>query len=120
MARNSTKTIGFFDFGIYTCAMAYSIDQQTSYFLKQRGLTLDDLKGHPQWDDISLLVRVKEDFGYDFNKSEASVWGAYWSIVYKWKKSLKKKHLDKLYMMVENISTRKAHIKAQILKHRKS
>ena len=80
--------------------------QLIGYWLKSRGLTLNDLEKHKQLDDLILLLKIKQQTQDIFNQSEHAHWGALWNIVHKSKKQLRKKHLDKLYCNVEKAQNR--------------
>ena len=60
----------------------YSIAEQTSYWLKSKGLTLTDLTHHEQIDDVILLANIKDEFRNDFNLAQEGYWAALWSYVY--------------------------------------
>lgn len=76
--------------------MAYSINQQTSYFLKTKGITAKDLTSHPLIDDLILLVSVRDEFANEFNQTQQEYLTNLWHYVYNNQYRLKTKHLKKL------------------------
>jgi hypothetical protein len=91
--------------------MAYSINQQTSLFLKQRGLTIADLERHPHIDDVILLANIRINLWDEFNRKEREYINAIWGIVYKQHHGIIPKHLDKITNIIQNIQLRRYKIK---------
>lgn len=85
----------------------YSIAEQTSFWLKSKGLTLTDLTHHEQIDDVILLANIKDEFRNDFNLSQEGYWAALWSYVYYHKHSLKSKHLKKLELILSDLQSQR-------------
>ena len=85
----------------------YSIAEQTSYWLKSKGLTLTDLTHHEQIDDVILLANIKDEFRNDFNLAQEGYWEALWSYVYHNKHSLKSKHLNKLNIILTELQSQR-------------
>ena len=78
----------------------YSIAEQTSYWLKSKGLTLTDLTHHEQIDDVILLANIKDEFRNDFNLAQEGY-------VYHNKHSLKSKHLNKLNIILTELQSQR-------------
>ena len=98
----------------------YTIAEQTSYWLKSKGLTLTDLTHHEQIDDVILLANIKDEFRDDFDLAQEGYWAALWSYVYHNKHSLKSKHLNKLNILLTELqSQRQAKLHQQAIQRGK-
>lgn len=93
----------------------YSLAQQTSYWLRSKGLTLNDLTCHEQIDDVILLVNIKDEFRDDFDQAQEGYWAALWSYVYHNNHNLKSKHYVKLNQILTSIQSQR-----QAKKHRQA
>lgn len=85
----------------------YSLHQQTSYWLKSKGLTLADIDHHTQIDDVILLINIKDEFRDDFDNEQQGYWAALWSYVYHNNHSLKSKHYNKLNKILSTIQSQR-------------
>ena len=92
--------------------MAYSINQQTSYFLRQKGLTLSDLEQHPCIDDLILLANIRTSIFVDFNRSQRAFFNGLWGVVKQQRHKLKEKHLNKLTDIISDIEQARIKIKS--------
>lgn len=77
-----------------------------AYWCSLKGIKKADLDRHPSIDDVILLMRWRDAMWQSVNNSEQAFWGALWNIVYRNGGKLKKKHLDKLEFITNNIILR--------------
>ena len=99
--------------------MAYSINQQTSYFLKQQGINSADLLRHPHIDDVILLIRIRKDLWHLYSRQERQYLNDIWHLVYTERHGLTKRHIDRLATLIHNkqiIETKLKHKSATIAK----
>lgn len=82
--------------------MAYSINQQLSYFLKQQGLTIRDLDSHPHIDDVILLAQTRNSLWHLYSRNERRYLNDLWHLVYTEHHGLTKRHIDKLEQLIQN------------------
>jgi hypothetical protein len=89
----------------------YSLSNQekthyTNWWCRSIGIKSRDLEKHPQIDDAILLIRFHQECWFDLNRQERGVWAAYWSYVYHKQFPLKKKHINKLASITEQVISR--------------
>jgi hypothetical protein len=87
--------------------MKYNINQQTSYFLKKKGLTLADLNQHPQIEDVVLLCNIKDEFLNELDATQEGYVAALWSFVYHNNNALKSKHYIRLKQIVKALQSQR-------------
>jgi hypothetical protein len=90
--------------------MAYSINQQLSYFLKKQGLTISALDTHPHIDDVILLTRIRQSLWHLCSREERQYLNDLWHLVYIEHHGLIKRHIDRLDKLIQN----KIHIQAKL------
>lgn len=83
------------------------ITHYTNLWCRSKGISSDDLTRHPQIDDIILLLRIKDEFGAEFTKSEQAIWGQKWGWCYNRKFALKNKYRLKLEQLCLTILARR-------------
>lgn len=83
------------------------VEFYTRYWCKTKGIFERDLVQHPQINDITILVNIRDTYWSDMTASHRGVWAAYWDWVYFKKKPLKAKHLKKLEHIVINAENTK-------------
>ncbi len=74
----------------------------TNMWCRQNGIKQRDLTGHPNIDDVVLLVNFRNEFWQDLSKIEQATWSGFWSIIYHRQFNLKAKHLAKLETMAQS------------------
>ena len=90
-------------------------DWNIGRWLRTRGISLDDLGGHEQIDNVVTLINIRDDLWHRMSPSEQATWGAYWNIVYKKGFPLNKKFWNKFENIVKVIDNREQ-LKEQKLK----
>ena len=82
--------------------MAYSINEQLSYFLKTQGLTITALDTHPHIDDVVLLARIRNDLWHLYSRQERQYLNDLWHLIYAERHGLVKRHIDTLEKLIQN------------------
>ena len=90
----------------------YQQERLLNSWCRSRGITADDLVKHPCVDDITILLRIKEDLGHMMNTVEQAAWGGHWSSVYHKKKRLTDKSLRRIEGMVKALTARQQALQA--------
>lgn len=80
-------------------------DQMIDRWCLRKGIRRRDLEQHPRWDDIILLMRIRQEYATEL-RSDRSLLGtldAYWGMVYSERKLLKSRSYIKLEILVEQL-----------------
>lgn len=87
-------------------------DWDIARWLRQHGVTLQDLDTHPQITDIVLLINIRQQLWHSMTASEQATWGAYWSVVYTRRLPLNNKAFRKFELITQLNQLRHATIKS--------
>jgi hypothetical protein len=77
------------------------------------GLTVKDIEHHPCFSDIAILVNIRNSFWHLMNIKEKGIWNGCWSNVYKQRRFIRSKTLNKLEQLVLNMAQREQRLTEQ-------
>jgi|DEB0MinimDraft_4_1074332.scaffolds.fasta_scaffold02419_6 hypothetical protein len=76
-------------------------EQLIGYWAKKKyGVKAKDIFTHPEFNDLRILLEIRNNLWNDITRSNQASWACFWEWCFHRKKKLKQKHLDKL----ENIT----------------
>lgn len=81
----------------------YLISGVTNYWCRTKGFHSIDLEKHPQMDDVILLIKFRDEYWNEMNKSHKTSYYCFFEWVYKRKNELRQKHLIKLKQIALNL-----------------
>lgn len=91
-------------------------ERMINKWCQTKGITADDILKHPRFDDISILLLIKDGYGRLMNVAETAAWGGYWSSIYHKKNKLTDKKLRRIEGMVKALQQREKAEAEKLLK----
>lgn len=67
------------------------------------GLTAKDIDNHPCIQDLTILIRIRNDYWATMSASERGLWAGSWGVVYKDRKFLRPKTLNKFEQLIPKL-----------------
>ena len=78
-------------------------DWRIDRFCRRRGIHRRDLEQHPCWQDLVLLIHIRDEFQPELQKDRSlrATYNAYWGVVYAERHALRPRAFVRLELMVE-------------------
>ena len=88
-------------------------DSKINQWYKDIGLTVRDIEQHPCFQDLAILVNIRNTFWTIMNPSEQGLWAGSWGAVYKHRSFLRQKTLKKFEQLIPKLIYREKLIAEQ-------
>lgn len=88
-------------------------DTAINQWYQELGLTAKDIEHHPCFSDISILVNIRNSFWSLMTMTERGIWNGSWGNVYKQRRFIRPKTLNKLEQLVLNMAQREQRLTEQ-------
>lgn len=85
-------------------------DWRIGAWLRDHGVTVQDLDSHPCVDHMILLINIRQALWSHMDASAQATWGVYWGLVFRDRKQLKPKALLKFERITQDIINRQQKI----------
>jgi hypothetical protein len=90
----------------------------TNYWCRTKQFHSIDLETHPQMDDVILLIKFRDEYWKEMNKSQKTSFHCFFEWAYKRKNQLRQKHLIKLKQIVLNLENNRLAKNLKLEQHR--
>jgi hypothetical protein len=77
------------------------------------GLTVTDIERHPCIGDLTILVNIRNSFWLLMTNHERGIWSGCWGNVYKYRRFIRPKTLNKLEQLILNMAHREKRLHEQ-------
>lgn len=81
-------------------------DSAINRWYKDLNLTALDIERHPQFADLAILVNIHQSFWHLMTLPERNTWTSSWANVYRYKRPIRPKTLEKLKNIVSLMAER--------------